>query len=74
MPPDEILIATYCQVATPVDRILVDANLRAGFLNHLPVAYQTADPEAVAQRLVYLRKRGRLPRLFRTRRTREELT
>lgn len=61
MPPDEVLIATYCQVATPVDRILVDANLRAIFLAHLPVDYQTADSEAVAQRLVYLRKRGRLP-------------
>lgn len=74
MPPNDVLIATYCQVATPVDRILIDANLRAAFLAHLPVGYQTTDSEAVAQRLVYLRKRGRLPRLFRTRLAREELT
>ncbi len=65
MPPDEILIVTYTQMAIPVDRILVDATLRAVFLAQLPAEYRTADPEVIAQRLVYLRKRGRLPRLFR---------
>jgi hypothetical protein len=65
MPPNEVLIATYCQVAAPVDRIVLDAGLRAMFMGQLPTMYRTTDPEAIAQRLVYLRKRGRLPRLFR---------
>jgi hypothetical protein len=67
MPPDEVLITTYRQTAASVDRILMDAVLLSLFLAQLPAQYQTADPGMVAQRLVYLRKRGRLPRLFRNR-------
>jgi hypothetical protein len=65
-PPDEVLIAAY--TATRIfsaDRIAVNAEAWAAFLANVPAEWQDADRETSGMRLIYLRKTGRLPRLFR---------
>ncbi len=65
LPPDDVLIAVYKSQQDSTDRITLSATARAAFLDRIPTEYQPCDPEAVASRLVYLRKKGRLPRLKR---------
>jgi hypothetical protein len=65
MPPDEVQTAIYLQVATSVDRILIDSTIWMLFISQLPPEYRTTEPEVIAHCLFYLRNRGRLPWLLR---------
>jgi len=65
-PPDEILITVYAAAKVPADRVALEQQARQQFMSHLPDTCRDCDPEKVAKRLVYLRKKGLLARLQRT--------
>lgn len=64
---DGILIATYAEFNTPVDQFIGNDGLAGEFVHVLEERAGTTglDSQEILQRLVYLRKRGRLPRLRR---------
>ncbi len=64
---DDALIATYEAFDTPVDQFIGNTGLAEAFATALMHRVDTPglDPQEIMQRLVYLRKRGRLPRLRR---------
>jgi hypothetical protein len=64
---DEILIATYEAFDTPVDQFIGNPGLAEAFATALRNRADTPGMvlQKIMQRLVYLRKRGRLPRLRR---------
>jgi hypothetical protein len=64
---DEALIATYEAFNTPVDQFIGNPGLAEAFASMLRNRAGTPglDSQKIMQRLVYLRKRGRLPRLRR---------
>jgi hypothetical protein len=63
---DHIIIAVYCRLVQQdncsADDILVSPDLRAEFLNRIRVQNQSLTEKYILQRLIYLRKKGRLPR------------
>jgi hypothetical protein len=64
---DQTLIATYEAFDTPVDQFLGNPKLTEAFVETLRnrVGNVGMGSEEIMKRLVYLRKRGRLPRLRR---------
>ena len=64
---DATLIATYAAFDTPVDRFIGNPDLAEEFTRRLRgrSGAGSLNSQEVMQRLVYLRKRGRLPRLRR---------
>jgi hypothetical protein len=64
---DAALIATYEAFDTPVDQFIGNPGLAEAFATALRNRADTSglDLQEIMHRLVYLRKRGRLPRLRR---------
>jgi hypothetical protein len=67
MMDDNALIATYQQFDTPVDQFVGNPDLAEAFVAavHALTGIGDLDAQEVERRLVYLRKKGRLPRLRR---------
>lgn len=65
---DQTLIAAYEAFDTPVDQFIGNPGLAEAFATVLASRVDTpaVDSQKIVQRLVYLRKRGRLPRLRRS--------
>jgi hypothetical protein len=72
LPPDEVLIRTYAEAKLPADRVSTEARTRQAFIAHLPSQYHDTDAEAVAKRLLNLRRRGLLAKVGRKPNTTEE--
>ncbi len=64
---DEALIATYEAFDTPADQFIGNPDLVKAFVTAVQARMgdDGLDTQEVMRRLVYLRKRGRLPRLRR---------
>ena len=65
VPPDDVLVAAYVASAVTADRIATNQQHWIHYRAALPAEWRSADHQAVAARLISLRKQGRLPRLFR---------
>jgi hypothetical protein len=65
LPPDEVLINAYVSLGVSSDSIAQDASHRGAFINLLPEPYRGVVPDAIARRLIQLRKARKLPKLFR---------
>ena len=64
---DNALIATYGTFDTPVDQFVGNPDVAEAFVEavYTQTGLDGLDAQEVTRRLVYLRKRGRLPRLRR---------
>lgn len=58
LPPDEVLIVAYAKARLTADRVCTEAKSRQEFMAILPHEFQNSDSEAVAKRLLNLRKGG----------------
>jgi hypothetical protein len=69
MIPDDVLIATYVEVNVPADRLVLHSEEGDRYVE--AVSQKTTEPierGVTLQRVITLRKMGRLPRLRRSRR------
>lgn len=66
---DQAVISAYIGFDVPSDQIVKDDALKAAFVKHV-ASHMSSDeaksePSTVIDRLIYLRKRGQLPRIRR---------
>lgn len=66
LPADEILTQIYLRLDIPSDSLVRSPSHMRRFIDELPEENRSVEPESVADRIIRLRKDGKLPRLRRS--------
>jgi hypothetical protein len=66
LPADEILTQVYLRFDVPSDSLVRSPSHMQRFIEELPIESRSVEPESVADRIIRLRKDGKLPRLRRS--------
>ena len=66
LPADEILTQIYLRLDIPSDSLVRSPSKMRRFIDELPEENRSVEPESVADRIIRLRKDGKLPRLRRS--------